>query len=52
MRMSINKAFQFTESGPLSKTLKLVERAIPEPEADEVVIKIRAAALNPVDVQL
>lgn len=52
MRMHINKAFQFSESGPLSKTLKPVELTIPEPEADEVVIKIRAAALNPVDVQL
>lgn len=52
MRMSVNKAFQFTESGPLSKTLKLVETPIPEPQRDEIVVKISAAALNPVDVQL
>lgn len=52
MRMSINKAFQFTQSGPLSKSLELTEHAIPEPKPDEVVVKICAAALNPVDVQL
>jgi NADPH:quinone reductase-like Zn-dependent oxidoreductase len=52
MRMSVNKAFQFTERGPLSKTLKLVELPIPEPKDEEIVVNISAVALNPVDVQL
>lgn len=52
MRMQINKAFQFAKQGPLSTSLELVERPVPEPEAEEIVVKIAAAALNPVDVQL
>ena len=52
MRMPVNKAFQFTEGGPLSKTLKLVQSPIPEPQPEEIVVNISAAALNPVDVQL
>ncbi|KAJ9103640.1 hypothetical protein QFC19_004215 [Naganishia cerealis] len=52
MRMHINKAFQFTKQGPLSASLEPVERPVPEPQPDQVVVKILAAALNPVDVQL
>jgi hypothetical protein len=47
-----NRGFAYTTSGRLSGTLEPVSNAIPTPGDDEVVIKIKAMALNPVDEQL
>jgi hypothetical protein len=47
-----NKGYGYTEMGRLSGTLKSVTNPIPEPGDDEVVIKLKAMALNPVDEQL
>jgi len=47
-----NRGFGYTETGRLSGTLEPVSNAIPEAGDDEVIIKIKAMALNPVDEQL
>lgn len=47
-----NKAYGYTKTGRLSGTLTSVTNPIPEAGDDEVVIKIKAMALNPVDEQL
>jgi hypothetical protein len=47
-----NKGYGYTETGRLSGTLKPVSNSIPEAGDDEVVIKLKAMALNPVDEQL
>lgn len=47
-----NKAWGYTETGRLSETIKVVNNPIPEAGDDEVVIKLKAMALNPVDEQL
>jgi NADPH:quinone reductase-like Zn-dependent oxidoreductase len=47
-----NKGYGYTEMGRLSGTLKSVTNPIPEAGNDEVVIKLKAMALNPVDEQL
>jgi hypothetical protein len=47
-----NRGFGYTKTGRLSGTLEPVSNAIPEAGDDEVVIKIKAMALNPVDEQL
>ena len=50
--MSLNDAYQFTASGRLSKVIERTTRKIPEPQDEQVVIALRAAALNPVEGQL
>jgi hypothetical protein len=47
-----NRGFGYTKTGRLSGTLEPVSNAIPVAGDDEVVIKIKAMALNPVDEQL
>lgn len=47
-----NRGFGYTKTGRLSGTLEPVSNSIPEAGDDEVVIKIKAMALNPVDEQL
>jgi NADPH:quinone reductase-like Zn-dependent oxidoreductase len=47
-----NRGFGYTKTGRLSGTLEPVSNAIPDAGDDEVVIKIKAMALNPVDEQL
>ena len=47
-----NRGFGYTKTGRLSGTLEPVSNTIPEAGDDEVVIKIKAMALNPVDEQL
>ena len=47
-----NKGWGYTETGRLSGTIKPVTNPIPVAGDDEVVIKLKAIALNPVDEQL
>jgi NADPH:quinone reductase-like Zn-dependent oxidoreductase len=47
-----NKAFGYTKTGRLSGTLESVANPIPQAGDDEVVIKIKSMALNPVDEQV
>jgi NADPH:quinone reductase-like Zn-dependent oxidoreductase len=47
-----NRGFGYTKTGRLSGTLEPLSNPIPEVGDDEVVIKIKAMALNPVDEQL
>jgi NADPH:quinone reductase-like Zn-dependent oxidoreductase len=47
-----NTVWEYTKAGRLSGTVNQVTREIPEPGPSELVIKVRAAALNPVDEQL
>jgi NADPH:quinone reductase-like Zn-dependent oxidoreductase len=50
--MSTQRAWQFTERGLLSKTAKLVNIEKPSIKSDQLLVKIHAVALNPVDDQL
>jgi NADPH:quinone reductase-like Zn-dependent oxidoreductase len=47
-----NRSWQYTTRGRPSQTLSLVTKDIPKAGPGEIVIKIHAAALNPVDIQL
>lgn len=47
-----NEAWQYTTRGRLSTTVERVKRDIPLPGHGEIVVKLRAAALNPVEEQL
>jgi NADPH:quinone reductase-like Zn-dependent oxidoreductase len=47
-----NKGWGYTVSGRLSGTIKPVNNDVPIAGDDEVVIKLKAMALNPVDEQL
>ena len=47
-----NKAYGYTRTGRLSGTLEPVTHPIPEAGDDEVVIKLKSMALNPVDEQV
>ncbi|RSH93870.1 zinc ion binding [Saitozyma podzolica] len=47
-----NEAWQYTTRGRLSTTIERVKREIPLPEHGEIVVKLKAAALNPVEEQL
>lgn len=44
------KALRFHETGDLSK-LKLEEVSIPEPKSGEVLVQVKAAAINPSDIK-
>lgn len=46
----IMKALRFHETGDLSK-LKLEEVPIPEPKSGEVLVQVKAAAINPADIK-
>lgn len=48
----LNKSWQYKTRGRPSQTLSLIESPVPKAGPGEIVIKIHAAALNPVDVQL
>ena len=50
--MSVNEAYEFTRQGQLSQVIERTTKKIPEPQNGQVVIAIRAVALNPVDEQL
>lgn len=47
-----NKGWGYTQTGRLSKTIQPVTSGIPQVGDDEVVIEIKAMALNPVDEQM
>lgn len=47
-----NVSWQYTERGRLSKTIKQAIGSIPKAKAEEVVIRVKAAALNPVEEQM
>jgi NADPH2:quinone reductase len=49
MSTSIMKSLRFTEFGPPS-VLRIEEIAIPEPGAGEVLVQVKAAAINPSDI--
>src|ERR1700743_2027549 len=46
------KAIRIHEFGDLQKVMKLEEIEIPVPAADEVLIKVYASAVNPVDQKI
>ncbi|KAL7421187.1 hypothetical protein Q5752_004072 [Cryptotrichosporon argae] len=48
----MSSAWQYTKRGRLSQTLELADVPVPEPGAGDVVIAIKAVALNPVEEQL
>jgi NADPH:quinone reductase-like Zn-dependent oxidoreductase len=48
----MSTAWQYTTRGRLSTTIKQVSKPVPNPKADEVVVKVKAAALNPVENQM
>ena len=50
--MSSHAAFQYTRSGRLSGTLEKATRPTPTPNDKEMLVRVKAAALNPVDQQL
>ena len=50
--MSSHAAFQYTRSGRLSGTLDMATRTTPTPNDKEMLVRVKAAALNPVDQQL
>ena len=50
--MSANTVYQYTRPGRLSETLERSQRPIPSPGDNEVVIRIKAISINPVDNQL
>ncbi|BEI81566.1 hypothetical protein CcaverHIS002_0207260 [Cutaneotrichosporon cavernicola] len=52
MTVANNTVWEYTRAGRLSSTIAQAARAIPEPGPSELVIQVRAAALNPVDEQL
>lgn len=47
-----NSVWQYTRPGRLSRTIAQADRPVPEVRDGDVVIKVMAAALNPVDEQL
>lgn len=47
-----NTVWEFTSAGRLSSVIHQATRDVPEPGPGELVVKVRAAALNPVDEQL
>lgn len=49
--MTTIKAWQYT-TPPFPSTVEQVEVTLPAPTSSQIHVKIRAAALNPVDVQL
>jgi NADPH:quinone reductase-like Zn-dependent oxidoreductase len=50
--MSTHAAYQYTKQGRLSGTLEKTTRSTPTPGDEEILVKVKAAALNPVDQQL
>lgn len=50
--MTTNTVWEYTRGGRLSRTIAQKQRTVPEAGAGEVVVKVMAAALNPVDEQL
>ena len=50
--MSVNEVYEFTGQGRLSQVIERTTRSIPVPLDGQVVIAIRAVALNPVEEQL
>ena len=50
--MSVNEAYEFSSRGRLSRVIERTTKVIPEPRNGQVVIAVRAAALNPVEEQL
>jgi NADPH:quinone reductase-like Zn-dependent oxidoreductase len=47
-----NQVWQYTTRGRLSTTIEQASRPIPAPKDGEIVLKLKAAALNPVEEQL
>lgn len=47
-----NKGWGYTETGRLSGTIKFITNELPIPGDNEVVVEVKAMALNPVDEQL
>jgi NADPH2:quinone reductase len=46
------KAAAYTETGPATEVLRLVERPLPEPGAGEVRIRVLVSGVNPIDLRL
>ncbi len=46
------QAWTYTKRGRLSQTIEKGTVQVPEPEDGEIVVEIKAAALNPVDEQV
>lgn len=50
--MTANESFTYQKTGLLAETLALTEQEIPDAPDTGVVVRVIAAALNPVDEQL
>jgi NADPH:quinone reductase-like Zn-dependent oxidoreductase len=50
--MTTTPAFEFKTKARLSEALYRSERPMPVPEEDEVIVRVKACAVNPVDEQL
>jgi NADPH:quinone reductase-like Zn-dependent oxidoreductase len=48
----MNEAYEYNTKQRLSQALSRAIRPIPEPEDDELIVRVRACAINPVDEQL
>jgi 2-methylene-furan-3-one reductase len=46
---AVHEAWLYYEYGPAKDVLKFEEIAVPEVKPDQVLIKVKAAAINPVD---
>ena len=46
---AVHEAWLYYEYGPAKEVLKLEEIAVPEVKPDQVLVKVKAAAINPVD---
>jgi NADPH:quinone reductase-like Zn-dependent oxidoreductase len=48
----MNQSWQYTRQGMLSETLEKVEGPIPAPASEEIVVRVKAISLNPIDYKL
>lgn len=50
--IKMNQSWQYTRQGMLSETLEKVEGPIPTPASEEIVVRVKAISLNPIDYKL